>query len=152
MYRPPPKASLTDPLFTVSPLFRSEAELAPTRAAKAVIGLGHRPAAGAARRQRPPHSPAEHARYPHQAPHALLSPKRRGGTSAAVDRPDIFDRHRRPVRRDRAAPHFSDYDFVRAQLTAGIADRLAPVKRTFAAVPALGVFAARATPPQHPPP
>src|SRR3546814_16023484 len=114
MRRRPPRSTRTDTLFPYTTLFRSraaarigaaiegeglaarcaprraeEAELAPTRAAKAVIGLDHRPAAGAARRQRQPQSPAETARYPHQAPHAPLSPNRRGGPRAAEAPPHI---------------------------------------------------------------
>src|SRR3546814_12951013 len=140
MRRRPPRSTRTDTLFPYTTLFRSraaarigaaiegeglaarcaprraeEAELAQTRAAKAVIGLGHRPAAGAARRQSQSHSPAEPARYPHQAPHALLSPHRPAGKKAAVARPDIFHRHSRRVRRDRAGPPLHLYDFVRAQ-------------------------------------
>src|SRR3546814_13419940 len=133
MRRRPPRSTRTDTLFPYTTLFRSraaarigaaiegeglaarcaprraeDAELAPTRAAKAVIGLGHRPAAGAARRQRPPHSPAAHARYPPQAPHAPLSPKRRRIASAAVPRPAIFPTHpptRTPAPRARESAH-----------------------------------------------
>ncbi|WP_119036498.1 methyltransferase domain-containing protein [Hephaestia caeni] len=63
-----------------------------------------------------------------------------------MDRPDIFDRHRRRLRRDRAAPHFGDYDFVRAQMIDGIAERLASVKRHFDDVLDLGCFDGGFTP------
>ncbi|WP_188055753.1 methyltransferase domain-containing protein [Sphingosinithalassobacter sp. CS137] len=53
---------------------------------------------------------------------------------------EIFDRARRRRRRDRAAPAYSAYDFVRAHMLEGISERLADVKRTFGDVLELGSF------------
>ncbi|MFC4845514.1 class I SAM-dependent methyltransferase [Hephaestia sp. GCM10023244] len=76
-----------------------------------------------------------------------MSPKPCSGTSATVDdQSDIFDRHRRRLRRDRAAPHFAAYDFVRAQMLDGIAERLASVKRHFDDVLEIGCFDGGFTP------
>lgn len=54
--------------------------------------------------------------------------------------PDIFDRSARRHRRDRAATHYAGYDFLRAAMLEGIADRLDSVKRTFHDVLDLGCF------------
>src|SRR3546814_7895246 len=78
--------------------------------------------------------------------HALVTPKRRSRSSPAVDRLYRFDRHPGRVRRNRAAPHFSDYEFVRAQMIDGIAERLASVKRSFDDVLDLGCFDGGFTP------
>lgn len=67
-----------------------------------------------------------------------LSPDRR--TSRRVNAPAIFDRAARRRRRDRAAPHFAEYDFLRAAMLDGIAERLGSVKRSFEAVLDLGCF------------
>ncbi len=53
---------------------------------------------------------------------------------------DIFDRHRRRLRRDRAAPGYSDFDFIRAWMLEGIADRLSAVRREFTQILDLGSF------------
>lgn len=52
--------------------------------------------------------------------------------------PRIFDPHARRLRRDRAARHYADGDFLRAFMLEGIADRLAMVTRPFARVLDLG--------------
>ena len=52
--------------------------------------------------------------------------------------PEIFDRRRRRLARDRAAPAFADHAFVRAAMLDTIGERLAGVKRTFADVLDLG--------------
>ena len=57
--------------------------------------------------------------------------------------PDIFDRAARRLRRDRAAPGFGAYDFVRAAMLEGIEDRLASVTRSFTDVLDLGCFDGR---------
>ncbi|MDO7841206.1 class I SAM-dependent methyltransferase [Sphingomonas immobilis] len=54
--------------------------------------------------------------------------------------PDIFDRAARRLRRTRAAPGFAAFDFLRAEMLDGIADRLLDVKRAFADVLDLGCF------------
>ncbi|HVI99461.1 MAG TPA: methyltransferase domain-containing protein [Sphingomonas sp.] len=64
-----------------------------------------------------------------------------------MDRPDIFDRHRRRLLRDRAAPTYADHDFLRAEMLEGIADRLASVTRGFDDVLDLGCFDGGFTPP-----
>jgi SAM-dependent methyltransferase len=69
------------------------------------------------------------------------------GTSRRVTPPDIFDRAARCLRRDRAAPHYADFDFLRAAMLDGIADRLATVKRDFADVLDLGSFDGSFVPP-----
>jgi SAM-dependent methyltransferase len=61
-----------------------------------------------------------------------------GGTSRAVDTPDIFDRAARRLRRDRAQPHFAEHDFLRAAMLDGIAERLDSVTRSFENVLDLG--------------
>jgi SAM-dependent methyltransferase len=62
-----------------------------------------------------------------------------------VDNSDIFDRHRRRLRRDRAAAYFAEHDFLRAEMLDGIHDRLASVKRRFEDVLDLGCFDGRFT-------
>jgi SAM-dependent methyltransferase len=54
--------------------------------------------------------------------------------------PDIFDRAARRLRRTRAAPGFAEFDFLRAEMLEGIADRLLDVARDFADVLDLGCF------------
>ena len=54
--------------------------------------------------------------------------------------PDIFDRAARRLRRDRAAPTFAAFDFVRAAMLEGIADRLASVTHRFTDMLDLGCF------------
>ena len=54
--------------------------------------------------------------------------------------PDIFDREARRRRRDRAAPTFAAFDFLRAAMLEGIADRLASVTRSFTDMLDLGCF------------
>jgi SAM-dependent methyltransferase len=53
---------------------------------------------------------------------------------------DIFDRAIRRARRDRAAPDYARYDFLRASMIDGLMERLASVKRDFAEVLDLGCF------------
>lgn len=55
-----------------------------------------------------------------------------------MDKPDLFDRTRRRLHRDRAAPAYAAHDFLRAHMLDGIAERLASVKRTFTDVLDLG--------------
>jgi SAM-dependent methyltransferase len=57
-----------------------------------------------------------------------------------VNPPDIFDRARRRVRRDRAAPRFSDFAFIRDWMLDGISERLNVVRREFTDVLDLGCF------------
>lgn len=54
---------------------------------------------------------------------------------------EIFDRRVRRLRRDRAAPAYADFAFVRDHMLEGIAERLDAVKRDFAEVLDLGSFA-----------
>jgi SAM-dependent methyltransferase len=62
-----------------------------------------------------------------------LSVAARAGTSpSTVLPPEIFDRRLRQIRRDRAAPHFGDYSFVRDAIVEGLLDRLDLVTRSFA--------------------
>ncbi|ODP37890.1 methyltransferase domain-containing protein [Sphingomonas turrisvirgatae] len=68
------------------------------------------------------------------------------GTSRRVTAPDsfapeIFDRARRRARRDRAAPRFADFAFLREWMVEGIAERLDAVRRDFGDVLELGSFA-----------
>ena len=56
------------------------------------------------------------------------------------DIPEIFDRAARRRRRDRAAPTFADFDFLRAAMLEGIADRLASVTHRFTDLLDLGCF------------
>ncbi|HMI20790.1 MAG TPA: methyltransferase domain-containing protein [Sphingomonas sp.] len=53
------------------------------------------------------------------------------GTSPAVEPPEIFDRNLRRLRRDRAAPRFREYSFVRDAIVEGLLDRLDLVTRRF---------------------
>lgn len=69
-----------------------------------------------------------------------LSRGRAGGTSGAVSAPDIFDRAARRLHRDRAAPDFATFDFVRAEMIDGLTERLASVKRDFTDMLDLGCF------------
>jgi SAM-dependent methyltransferase len=48
-----------------------------------------------------------------------------------VSPPDLFDRAARRRRRDRAAPRWTDHDFLRAPMVEGIEERLAAVTRSF---------------------
>lgn len=54
--------------------------------------------------------------------------------------PEIFDRAARGLRRDRAAPAFAAFDFLRAAMLEGIADRLASVTHRFTDMLDLGCF------------
>ena len=62
----------------------------------------------------------------------------RAGTSPAVEPPEIFDRNLRRLRRDRAAPRFRDYSFVRGAIVEGLLDRLDLVTRRFESALDLG--------------
>ena len=55
-----------------------------------------------------------------------------------MDSPEIFDRQLRRLRRDRAAPGFAGFDFLRAHMLDGIAERLGSVKYAFTDVLDLG--------------
>jgi SAM-dependent methyltransferase len=77
----------------------------------------------------------------------LLFRSRAIGTSRRVTPPDIFDRAARRLRRDRAAPRYAEFDFLRAEMLAGIADRLATVKRNFTDILDLGCFDGSFAPP-----
>lgn len=61
--------------------------------------------------------------------------------------PEIFDRARRRVRRDRAAPRFADTSFIRDWMLEGIAERLDAVRRDFTDVLDLGCFDGGFVPP-----
>lgn len=61
-------------------------------------------------------------------------------TPPQQDLADIFDRARRRVRRDRAAPRFADFAFIRDWMLDGIAERLDSVRREFSDVLDLGCF------------
>jgi len=52
--------------------------------------------------------------------------------------PAIFDRHRRRLRRDRAAASFADHAFVREAMLGSLAERLTGVRRSFSEVLDLG--------------
>jgi SAM-dependent methyltransferase len=54
--------------------------------------------------------------------------------------PDIFDRDARRLRRDRAAPGFAEFDFLRTAMLEGIAERLASVTHRFTDMLDLGCF------------
>lgn len=56
------------------------------------------------------------------------------------DVPEIFDRALRRKRRDRAAPRYRDFAFLREHMLEGIAERLEGVKREFRDVLDLGSF------------
>lgn len=57
-----------------------------------------------------------------------------------MDSSEIFDRAARRYRRDRAAPSYTQHDFLRAAMLDGIADRLESVTRKFHDVLDLGCF------------
>ncbi|MCP3729349.1 methyltransferase domain-containing protein [Sphingomonas sp. MG17] len=61
--------------------------------------------------------------------------------------PDIFDRARRRIRRDRAAPRFTEFAFIRDWMVEGIAERLDAVRRDFTDVLDLGAFDGSFAPP-----
>ena len=54
--------------------------------------------------------------------------------------PTLFDRAARRLHRDRAAPTFADFDFLRAVMLEGIADRLASVTLRFTDLLDIGCF------------
>jgi SAM-dependent methyltransferase len=108
-----------------------------------VIGH-HCTASRAAWRQR---KAGDEVQGPKQGRHALLSPRAPGGTSPGVTPPEIFDRHQRRLRRDRARPGYAGFDFLRAHMLEGIAERLDSVTRRFDDVLDLGCFDAAFQPP-----
>lgn len=55
-----------------------------------------------------------------------------------MDPTEIFDRRRRRLSRDRAAPRFHDHAFLRAAMLDAVLDRLSGVRRTFRDVLDLG--------------
>jgi len=118
-----------------APRRREKAHAAPTCGAEAVIRGRHRATARAARRQSEIGDQTQRGGY---SQHNRLSRAARGGTSRAVDTPDIFDRAARRLRRDRAQPHFAGHDFLRAAMLDGIAERLDSVTRSFENVLDLG--------------
>jgi SAM-dependent methyltransferase len=65
-----------------------------------------------------------------------------------MDSPEIFDRAARRLRRDRAAPVYSEHDFLRWAMLEGIAERLDIVTRDFFDVLDLGSFDAAFVPPR----
>jgi SAM-dependent methyltransferase len=67
-----------------------------------------------------------------------LSPRLVARTSARVT--PLFDRTTRRLRRDRAQPCYGEYDFLRAAMLDGLAERLDAVKRPITAVLDLGCF------------
>lgn len=68
-----------------------------------------------------------------------LVPRRTGGHKRGiVDRPEIFDRALRRLRRDRAQPAFAAHAFVRDAIVEGLLDRLDGVTRRFARALDLG--------------
>lgn len=58
-----------------------------------------------------------------------------------MNAPDIFDRDRRRLRRDRAAPRYAEFSFLRDWMLEGLVERLDAVNRDFADVLDLGSFA-----------
>ncbi|WP_116090120.1 methyltransferase domain-containing protein [Sphingomonas crusticola] len=54
-----------------------------------------------------------------------------GHKPPAVESPEIFNRRLRRLRRDRAAPDFGDYSFIRDAIVEGLLDRLDLVTRSF---------------------
>ena len=59
-------------------------------------------------------------------------------TSAAMSAPEIFDRRRRRLRRDRAAGDFAAHNFLHARMADELLDRLDAVQRRFARALDLG--------------
>ncbi len=80
-------------------------------------------------------------------PHGTLSRRDEIATSHRVTPPEIFDRNRRRVRRDRAAPRFGEFGFIRDWMLDGIAERLDLVRRDFTDVLDLGSFDGAFLPP-----
>jgi SAM-dependent methyltransferase len=64
-----------------------------------------------------------------------------------VEPPEIFDRNLRRLRRDRAAPLYADFAFLRNAMLDGIAERLTSVTRSFEDVLDLGCFDGAFVPP-----
>ncbi|WP_239019649.1 methyltransferase domain-containing protein [Sphingomonas suaedae] len=67
--------------------------------------------------------------------------------SSPASPPDIFDRNRRRLHRDRAAPGFAGFDFIRAWMLEGIGERLDAVRREFHDALDLGCFDGAFVPP-----
>lgn len=76
-----------------------------------------------------------------------MSPSPDRGTSPDVTPPEIFDRTLRRLRRDRAAPDFATFDFLRNAMLDGIAERLSSVTREFADILDLGTHDGAFVPP-----
>jgi SAM-dependent methyltransferase len=74
-------------------------------------------------------------------PTGTLSRLAERGTSRRVSPPEIFDRARRRIRRDRAAPRFAEFAFLREWMIEGLTERLDAVRRDFADMLDLGSFA-----------
>ena len=97
-----------------------------------MIGGNHRRATGTARRKGQGDKGSERAHAP------LVLTRGAAHKPQPVTDSEIFDRAARRLRRDRAAPRWSDHDFLRRIMLDGIAERLAAVKRGFADVLDLG--------------
>lgn len=70
----------------------------------------------------------------------LVAAGRTGHKAVVPEITDIFDRAARRRRRDRAQPGYPRFDFVRAAMLDGIAERLDSVKRDFNDILDLGCF------------
>jgi SAM-dependent methyltransferase len=64
-----------------------------------------------------------------------------------MDRPEIFDRSARRLRRDRIVSDYPDHAFLRETMVEGLVERLDSVSRSFGDVLDLGCFDARFPPP-----
>lgn len=93
-------------------------------------------ASRAARREREVGKP----RKGNERMHGALSPRAHRCTSARVQDSEIFDRALRRRRRDRAAPGYGEFGFLREHMLEAIAERLGGVRRAFADVLDLGSF------------
>ena len=91
------------------------------------------PASGAARGQHEgddtPENAAQGGRQTHHGHRRLVLRRAWRHKPGAVDTPEIFDRRLRAIRRDRAAPRFQDYAFLRDTIVEGLLERLDTVKR-----------------------
>lgn len=105
-----------------------------------MVGIDHFATARAARGQRQRDQLQHGIANPHAALVARTSNLHKPPVNASPTPPDIFDRARRRVRRDRAAPRFGDFAFIRDWMLDGIAERLDAVRRDFSDVLDLGSF------------
>jgi SAM-dependent methyltransferase len=102
-----------------------------------MIGIDHLATAGTARRQSIATRLSKDLAI---TPTRTLSRLAERGTSRRVSPPEIFDRARRRLRRDRAALRFAEFAFLRDWMRDGIVDRLDAVRRDFADMLDLGSF------------